>query len=189
MNYKIAVTGAGCTGKSQIIKRLKHEYKDEVLIIPEVTEMFYKAGLPFPSNRKKVNEFKDDYIKCIINVQKEIEDLMQKAFYNDNIKIICDRGILDNAAYYHEPDKWFEDYNTTLEEELKRYDMIIQLGINEYIYVRNRRKYSIEEAKTHEKLLKHYYEQHENYHFISEQNNFEDKYKIFLELMGFEYEN
>jgi hypothetical protein len=57
-------------------------------------------------------------------VQRNLEDT-QSALYPDRI-LLCDRGTIDGAAYWPSGNSgFFQAMNTTLEQELQRYDAVV----------------------------------------------------------------
>ena len=71
----------------------------------------------------------DDKVTCaqqiaIFNLQRNLEDV-QREKYPDCL-ILCDRGCLDGLAYWPGSDEdFFRTMNTTLNDELDRYDAVI----------------------------------------------------------------
>ena len=187
MIKKIAISGAGYSGKSTIVKKLHNDFPNDIVVIPEITEIYRNTDLPFPINKELKERYKHEYINSIINIQKELESLIVKLYTNSHKYLICDRGILDTIAYYSdfELENWFADFNTSLDKELNRYDLVIQLATNSVNYGENGhiRPYNIENALNHQKILHGYYSKHDNYHFIDEQDDILIKYNKVLNIL------
>ena len=70
----------------------------------------------------------EDCVRCqqqaIYHVQKNLEQTQQIHF--PGRVLLCDRGTLDGAGYWHNGlDSWCEEIGTTVEKELARYDAVI----------------------------------------------------------------
>jgi len=82
--------------------------------------MIFSGGIA-RSNVKNVLKVQQT---AIFNLQKHLEDI-QRATHPDCL-ILCDRGSLDGLAYWPEDENnFFEQMNTTIDEELARYDAVI----------------------------------------------------------------
>lgn len=119
---KIAITGGPSGGKTTLIEALKKELGQKCAVVPEAASILYRGGFP----RYKVPEALIHAQKAIYYTQKELEDLI--CFISQKNLIVCDRGSLDSIAYWPDDEShFFTVMNTTLENELKRYDWVIHL--------------------------------------------------------------
>lgn len=81
---KISFTGAGCSGKSTLLKRCRDHYRDRFAYITEVTRPIARKGLP-------INESGGDQTQRAI-----IEAHIENNKLND---VVMDRCIVDGAVY------------------------------------------------------------------------------------------
>jgi predicted ATPase len=101
-----------------------------------------------------------------------------------NRSFITDRGTVDAFAFHPET---LSDVGTSLELEYSRYNAIIQLGSSaalgeEHYQPDEVRRESPAEAMAIESALKEAWQGHRNYHFVSAQRHFEEKYAEFITL-------
>lgn len=122
---KVVLTGGPMAGKTSILNYLKHELGGSIMVIPEIATFFEKNILRdqrffSPSFNRKIS-------KLFFSVQSEIEDMYQKlAEENLTSLILCDRGLLDGAAYYNQGEQKFLDLHKISKKEIyKRYDAVI----------------------------------------------------------------
>lgn len=117
---RIVLTGGPGGGKTTAIDLIRREFAGKLAIVPESATMIFSGGIERAEN--------DDVLKAqqtaIFNLQKNLEDI-QRATYPDCV-ILCDRGTLDGLSYWPTSDEdFFATMNTSLEEELNRYDAVI----------------------------------------------------------------
>ncbi|MBR0437820.1 MAG: AAA family ATPase [Clostridia bacterium] len=110
---KIVITGGPCAGKSTALITLKKHYEElgmRVLVINETaTELIMSGVAPWTC------ESNLEYQRCQLKLQLEKERVYEQAargMKDEEILIICDRGIMDNLAYMSP-----EEFSTILEEE------------------------------------------------------------------------
>lgn len=110
--------GAGKTAALELIRRAS--FCDHVQILPESAGIVFGGGFP---RRHDIGGRKAAQ-RAIYHVQRELEESTAA----DNAAIIlCDRGTVDGAAYWPGPDDYFDGVQSTLEDELLRYDAVIHL--------------------------------------------------------------
>ena len=140
-SYKmIVLTGGPCAGKTssllilkQKLEEIKHEdgtNKFKVLILDEIAFYLFSKGdnpekLGVKPFQKLVFETQLDKEKQAIENAKEIES---KDFGVECI-IICDRGLIDGAAYMNlkDYDKMLNERKITRQEILDRYNLVVHL--------------------------------------------------------------
>ncbi|MGZ3725888.1 MAG: ATP/GTP-binding protein [Pseudobdellovibrio sp.] len=121
-NIKVAITGGPSGGKTTLIDSLKKEYAGRLKVVPEAASILYKGGFP------RVKSYDGFYHaqKAIYATQKELEDLRCKI--HPDALIVCDRGSLDALAYWPDkPEHFFKVMNTSIENEVARYNWVIHL--------------------------------------------------------------
>lgn len=117
---RIVVTGGPGGGKSTAADIFRREIGDKVVVVPESATLLFSGGFPRYSDEPARKAAQ----RAIFHVQKNLEDT-QAAAYPDRI-LLCDRGTVDGAAYWPGPPvAFFDALNTTLEEQLARYDAVI----------------------------------------------------------------
>ena len=117
---RIVLTGGPGGGKTTALDLFRRELKGKIASVPEAATMIFSGGIERTS---------DDKVTCaqqiaIFNLQRNLEDV-QREKYPDCL-ILCDRGCLDGLAYWPGSDEdFFRTMNTTLNDELDRYDAVI----------------------------------------------------------------
>jgi predicted ATPase len=172
---RIVLTGGPGGGKTTAADMFRREIGDRVVIVPEAATMMFSGGFP---------RYREEYAihaaqRAIYHVQRNLEDV-QAAEYPGRI-LLCDRGTIDGAAYWPGPEGgFFESMETSLEEELERYDGVIffesaavgGLSIEGGNPVRRE---SIGEAAELDSTLRQIWENHPNFRVVRHQQSFLEK--------------
>lgn len=117
---RIVLTGGPGGGKTTAADLLRRELGDRVVIVPEAATILFSGGFP-RSSHWQANRAAQS---AIYHVQRNLEDV-QSSLYPDRV-LLCDRGTVDGAAYWHDgQDAFFRCVGTTLETELARYDAVV----------------------------------------------------------------
>ncbi|HJN85314.1 MAG TPA: ATP-binding protein [Patescibacteria group bacterium] len=96
----IALTGGPCAGKTTILNMLKEAYRFNIVFVPEVATTLLSGGYPMFDGAAPTPEWQSDFQKAILAEQFRLEDeAMDKARQMPCKMVICDRGVLDGAAY------------------------------------------------------------------------------------------
>jgi hypothetical protein len=169
---RIVLTGGPGGGKTTAADLYRREIGDQVVVVPEAATLLYMGGFP----RLGENGVRKATQRAIYHVQKNLEDA-QSAHYQSRI-LLCDRGTVDGAVYWPDnPMGFFEHLNTTIEQELARYDAVLFFetaavgGIS--IEGGNPiRVESIAEALKLDKKLKDLWSQHPRFVFIPHHPSF-----------------
>jgi predicted ATPase len=118
--HRIALTGGPGAGKSTAADLLRRELGEKVIVVPEAATMIFSGGFP----RYDHDEARRSTQKAIYSIQQNLEEVQSRRYPDRTL--LCDRGTLDSAVYWPDgPDAFFEHMNTTLEQELIRYDAVI----------------------------------------------------------------
>ncbi len=134
---KIALTGGPCAGKSQVLEALQAEFGDKLQVLPEVAtkllEMPYEqGGVGIPGKDLEWSrEWQENFQKLIIEKQLDDETLLTQiaSLSGEDVVLICDRGILDGAAYVEDGRESFLAQNhLELEQCFGLYDVVIHLN-------------------------------------------------------------
>ncbi|MDR0292258.1 MAG: ATP-binding protein [Elusimicrobium sp.] len=125
MKKKIVLTGGPSGGKTTALSIIKENFGARVEIVKEAATLIYSGGFP----RKDGSAPHTYHAQRIIYfVSRELEEMAEKIAPEAEL-IICDRGTLDGAVYWpYGAEDFFKNMNTTIEEELKRYYMVIHLS-------------------------------------------------------------
>lgn len=117
---RIALTGGPGGGKTTAADLFRREIGERVVVVPESATILFGGGFP----RSDQLEARHAAQTAIFHVQRNLERT-QSALYPDRI-LLCDRGTIDGAAYWPQSDgDFFFAMNTTLEQELLRYDAVV----------------------------------------------------------------
>lgn len=119
--YRIVLTGGPGGGKTTAADLFRREIGEKIVVVPETATMLFTGGFPRvgePKARAATQQ-------AIFHAQVALEDI-QGALYPDRV-LLCDRGTIDGAAFWPEsaPQGFFETLQTTLREQLLRYDAVI----------------------------------------------------------------
>lgn len=118
--HRIALTGGPGGGKTTAADLLRRELGSRIVIVPESATILFAGGFP----RSQHLEANRAAQRAIFHVQRNLEDV-QSALYPDRV-LLCDRGTVDGAAYWHDGEEsFFRALGTTLDAELSRYDAVV----------------------------------------------------------------
>lgn len=118
----LVLTGGPGAGKTAVMEAARQIFAQEVTILPEAASIVYSGGFPRQPSPHSVRSAQ----RAIAAVQAELE-----AFTLDDRKApvaLCDRGIVDGAAYW--PDgagSFFAAIGSTATEIFARYSTVIHL--------------------------------------------------------------
>ncbi len=98
---KIVLTGGPCSGKSTVQRALREEFHDQLILVPEVATLLLEGGFPVPGKHLPWSqEWQDAFQAAVLPLQHSLEEMYVLVAKNQGGKlIICDRGMLDGAAY------------------------------------------------------------------------------------------
>ncbi|MCK4539760.1 ATP-binding protein [Candidatus Parcubacteria bacterium] len=166
---KVVLTGGPCGGKSTIAEALAREFGNKIIIVPEVATALFEAGFPPPN--PWTQEWQDALQAAIISGQHKAESqAMTEAANNGAKAIICDRGILDGAAYLAGGVAEFcQRFRVDENNALSQYETVIHLEslstLNPDLYMdlitTNPNRFEpLEQAQGRELNLRHAWAQH-----------------------------
>lgn len=191
---KIVVTGGPCGGKSTALERIKEEFCAKgytVLIVAETaTELIGGGVAPWTCGTN------GQYQMCQMKLQLEKERVFELAagtMSQENILIVCDRGLMDNHAYMTE-----EEYFDSLkfigmneEEAFKEYAAVFHLvtaakGVEKFYTTANNtaRTETVEEARALDEKTIKVWETHPYHRIIDNSTDFEGKMYRLTEEIG-----
>lgn len=127
---KIVLTGGPCSGKTTILRALKEEFGDKIVLVPEVATIMLEGGFPLPGKDLEWSEqWQAAFQAAILPLQESLEDAcVLMAQGNGGRILICDRGVLDGAAYTPGGALEFcKRYGVDQSEAISRYRAVIHL--------------------------------------------------------------
>jgi len=127
---KIVITGGPCAGKTSALEALKQKFGDQILVVPEAATILLAGGFPTPGKDIEWSlDWQDAFQAAVTKLQHSLERSYQLIAKQRNIKLlICDRGILDGAAYTPGGRKEFvRRYEVDEESTAKSYFAVIHL--------------------------------------------------------------
>ena len=117
---RVVLTGGPGAGKTAVLELIRASFCVHVKILPEAASVIFGGGFPRAADGEPLRAAQ----RAIFYVQRELE----AAADSDNPAVVlCDRGTVDGAAYWPGPDDLWSAVNTTLDDQLRRYDAVIHL--------------------------------------------------------------
>ncbi len=179
----IVITGGPGAGKTALLEFLRKILCEHVAILPEAASILYGGGFW----RLESTTAKIAAQKAIYHTQNEMQNLV----INEKKWAIalCDRGTLDGMAYW--PDiksDYCSELNTSIEKEYAKYLAVIHLACPKEInYNQNNpmRTESATEASRIDLQIGKAWENHPNYKFVDNTNNFLEKVHLATTLINF----
>ena len=182
---RVVLTGGPCAGKTTALNKLRCEFGDRIVVVSETATMLLSAGFPVPGENLKWSlEWQNEFQSAIFSVQKSMENVYTLIAREKGASlVICDRGLLDGAAYTQGGLKAFcRIHNADLAAVLARYEAVIHLeslavGRPElYSKASNeKRMESLEEAQKLEFATRMVWSDHPNYYLIKTENTITEK--------------
>ena len=118
---RVVLTGGPGAGKTAVLELIRRSFCAHVKVLPEAAGIVFGGGFP----REDDAACRRAAQRAIFYVQRELEaagDSHHPAI------VLCDRGTLDGLAYWPgSSDDFWSGLNTTLGDELARYDAVIHL--------------------------------------------------------------
>lgn len=169
---RIVLTGGPGGGKTTALDLFSREFHGHVTVVPEAATMLFGGGI----SRHHTKTHPDEVQVAIYQMQLTLEKLVSSMCQAKTI--LCDRGGLDGAAYWNNSQYTFlESVESTIEDELKRYDAVIFFetgaaaggNIETNNPIRNE---SNERAIEIDQKLQNIWKQHPNFHLIKSRPSF-----------------
>lgn len=172
-HFRIVLTGGPGGGKTTAADLFRREIGEKVVIVPETATMLFTGGFPRPGDPKARTATQ----RAIFHAQVALEDI-QGAVYPGRV-LLCDRGTIDGAAFWPDdaPEGFFESLDSSLEEQLSRYDAVIffesaAVGDISIEGGNPARTESNQEARDLDKRLRQLWSKHPNFHFVPHSSSF-----------------
>lgn len=193
---KVVLTGGPCAGKSSVIEALAGSRSGEILVVPESATMLFENGFPAPGLQVSKMEWRKHYSSLFQERAYELRLYLEKTFEEVALRsgakmLVCDRGILDGAAYVA---GGREEFCATCKirerETLERYDAVIHLeslatGAPELYSRQNNafRRESLAEAAERELATRAAWADHPRYYMVSTTSTLEEKREVVLSIL------
>lgn len=117
---RVALTGGPGGGKTTAADLFRRELGPSVVVVPEAATLLFSGGFP----RYRSIAARRAAQTAIFHVQRGLEDAQADVFRGR--VLLCDRGTIDGAAYWPDgPQTFFAAHDTTLDEQLSRYDAVL----------------------------------------------------------------
>jgi len=127
---RIVLTGGPCAGKSKVLEHLKKHFNGKLLPVPEVATKLFTEGYPRPGKDVEWSEkWQADFQAAVLLRQMRLEIELEQQATEQGIKIIvCDRGLLDGAAYVPAGREEFAStYKVDVLGAMKSYYIVVHL--------------------------------------------------------------
>lgn len=125
----VVLTGGPCGGKSLTVEAIRTALAGKVVVVPEMATTIL-ASFPLPGRDLEWSQdWQDSLQRSILRSQLEAEAAWEMAACHQGAKVIlCDRGILDGAAYRNESaEKFCRHFHLEVEEVHQRYAGVVHL--------------------------------------------------------------
>ena len=119
---RIVLTGGPGAGKTAVLETLKHELCEHVTVLPEAASIVFGGGFPRLHDARARSAAQ----RAIFFVQRELEALADST---DSAIVLCDRGLVDSAAYWPGPGDIWSSVGVSRDDALRRYDVVIHLRV------------------------------------------------------------
>jgi hypothetical protein len=127
---KIVLTGGPCSGKSIVSQALLQEFGKELIAVPETATLLLQGGYPLPGRDLEWSQaWQNLFQRTILPLQISLENIHTIVAYKKGCQLLlCDRGLLDGAAYTPGGVPEFcRRYKLTEAEINRRYTTVIHL--------------------------------------------------------------
>ena len=118
----VVLTGGPGAGKTAVLEMARHCFCAHVGILPEAAGIVFGGGFPRHTTGPGLRAAQ----RAIFHVQREVETLVTE---ESQVAVgLCDRGTIDGIAYWpDQPEPYWQQFGTTLDEEIARYAAVIHL--------------------------------------------------------------
>jgi hypothetical protein len=129
---KLVLTGGPCAGKTSCLRAIREQLGAHVITVPEVSTLVLGSGFP-PPGHERIHCPTDEWIRnfqgTILSIQQEVEASFERLARDCGVRlIVCDRGVLDGAAYWPDGrESFLRHFGQNLEECFARYRAVLHL--------------------------------------------------------------
>lgn len=129
---KVVLTGGPCAGKTRCLRAIRSRFGEQVVTLPESATLLLDSGVP-PPGHERIHVTQDEWMRtfqsAILALQQALEETCEQLARNCGARlIVCDRGVLDGAAYWPGGRQAFlQHFGWTAEECFARYHRVLHL--------------------------------------------------------------
>jgi len=129
---RVVLTGGPCAGKTACLLQLARRFPGRVAVVPEASTLLLNSGLPNPGESPAnllPGQWRKLFQSKLVALQHELEaQFHELAEHSGCPLVLCDRGVLDGAAYWPDGrENYLATHNLTLEQAMGRYETVICL--------------------------------------------------------------
>jgi predicted ATPase len=127
---KIVLTGGPCSGKSSVQRALRAEFGADLVLVPEAATLLLEGGFPVPGTHLPWSpEWQAVFQAAVLPLQRSLEEACLLAARSRGSRlIVCDRGMLDGAAYTPGGvEEFCRRFGLDAAEALARYEAVVHL--------------------------------------------------------------
>jgi hypothetical protein len=132
MVHKVVLTGGPCAGKTSCLRAIREHFGDQVITMPEAATLVLSSGFP-PPGHERIHCPDDEWVRSfqgtILSIQQTIEASFEQLARHCGVRlIVCDRGVLDGAAYWPGGREAFlRHFGCSLDDCFARYRSVLHL--------------------------------------------------------------
>ena len=129
---KLVLTGGPCAGKTRCLHAIRETFRADIITVPEASTLVLGSGFP-PPGHERIRCPMDEWIQAfqgtILSIQQEIEATFERLAPACGARlIVCDRGVLDGAAYWPGGrESFLRHFGKSLDECFARYRAVLHL--------------------------------------------------------------
>src|SRR5215469_9071765 len=129
---KVVLTGGPCAGKTSCQRAIREQFGEYVITAPEAATLVLGSGFPPPGHERihcPGDEWVQSFQGAILSIQQAVEASFERLAQNCRVRLlVCDRGVLDGAAYWPGGREAFlRHFGHTLEDCFARYQSVLHL--------------------------------------------------------------
>lgn len=191
---KIVITGGPCSGKTTVIRAVQEEFPEGVIVVPEVSTLLLSGGFPVAGKDLAWNEeWQAGLQRAILPLQESLENSWALVAEQRGAVLLCDRGILDGAAYTPGGVQAFcKRFKVNKTAALRRYQTVVHLesqataNPSNYSAANNNARFEpLERAQALEYATRAAWESHPCHVFISGTGGIENKISQVIGIIRF----
>jgi len=132
MVSKVVLTGGPCAGKTSCLRAIREHFGEQVVTVPEAATLLLGSGLPSPDH-ERVRHLAEEWVRsfqgAILSLQQTLEETCGRLAVSCRARlVVCDRGLLDGAAYWPGGREAFLcHFGLPVEDCFARYRMVLHL--------------------------------------------------------------
>lgn len=129
---KVVLTGGPCAGKTSCLLAIRQRFGEHVITVPETATLVLGSGFPPPGHARihcPTEEWVRAFQGSILAIQQQVEASFERLARDCRVRlIVCDRGVLDGAAYWPGGREAFlRHFDQSLDACFARYRRVLHL--------------------------------------------------------------